>query len=220
MTTQISILIPIYNGIEFLEDSLSSIIKQTYKNWEVIIGINGHPPGSDVQNKATTIANKYNHDIRIIYYNTKGKPATLNEMVKDAKYDFIALLDVDDIWHENKLAKQIHYLETYDVVGTGCRYFGDVNHCPNLPYGDLRYFNFLHFNPIINSSAIIRKEYANWDDIQLEDYDLWLKLNKNNKKFYNIDEILVFHRIYNSSAFNNTNYLYLDELKNKWSKFT
>lgn len=220
MTTQISILIPIYNGIEFLEDSLSSIVKQTYKNWEVIIGINGHPPDSDVQIKATTIANKYNYDIRVIYYNTKGKPATLNEMVKDSKYDFIALLDVDDIWHENKLVKQIHYLETYDVVGTGCRYFGDVNHCPNLPYGDLRYFNFLHFNPIINSSAIIRKEYAYWDDIQLEDYDLWLKLHKNNKKFYNIDEILVFHRIYNSSAFNNSNYLYLDELKKKWSNFT
>ncbi len=48
----ISILIPIYNGIEFIDDSVQSVLNQTYTNWELIIGINGHPENSDVYKKA------------------------------------------------------------------------------------------------------------------------------------------------------------------------
>ena len=44
----ISVLIPLYNGIEFLEESINSVIKQTYKNWETIIGINGYNENSDI----------------------------------------------------------------------------------------------------------------------------------------------------------------------------
>ena len=51
----ISILIPIYNGIEFIEESVSSVLKQTYHDWEIIIGVNGHPQDSEV----FQIAKKY-----------------------------------------------------------------------------------------------------------------------------------------------------------------
>jgi len=44
----ISILMPIYNGIEFIEESVSSILNQTYDQWELIIGVNGHPENSPV----------------------------------------------------------------------------------------------------------------------------------------------------------------------------
>jgi len=215
----ISILMPIYNGIEFLEQSLLSILKQTYKNWELIIGINGVPINSNIHLKAIEICEKYkfNHDISVNFYDTKGKPATLNKMIKDTKYNFIALIDVDDLWICDKLQKQLPYLDIYDVIGTGCRYFGDTNHKPILPFGDLRYFNFFQFNPIINSSVILKKEIAEWNENEfLEDYDLWLKLFKENKKFYNIDEILVLHRIYSNSFFNGTNHLHLEKLKEKW----
>jgi len=159
------------------------------------------------------------YDIRVIYYDTKGKSATLNKMVLDAKYSYIAILDVDDIWIDVKLEKQLKYLDIYDVVGTGCRYFGDCDHFPNLPYGDLRYFNFLQFNPIINSSAIIKKNCAYWNEDEfLEDYDLWLRLFNEKKKFFNVDDYLVLHRIHKDSNFNGTNHLHVERLKNKWSK--
>lgn len=224
MSKAISILIPIYNGVEYLDQSLSSVIRQTYKNWEVIIGINGVSPDSIVEEKAietVKLLNKGNkYDIRVIYYETKGKSATLNKMVGDAKYSHIALLDVDDIWIDVKLEKQSKYLDIYDVVGTGCRYFGDYDHYPNLPYGDLRYFNILQFNPIINSSAIIKKECAHWNEKEiLEDYDLWLRLFNEKKIFYNVDDCLVLHRIHKDSCFNNTNHLHVEKLKSKWSKF-
>ena len=46
----ITILIPIYNGIEYLEESIESVKKQTFKDWELIIGINGHPANSLLNN--------------------------------------------------------------------------------------------------------------------------------------------------------------------------
>ena len=58
--------------------------------------------------------------------------------------------------------------------------------------------------PIINSSSIIKKELCYWNSEWdgIEDYNLWLKLRKQNKQFYNCSEILVRHRIHNDSAFN------------------
>lgn len=220
--TYISILIPLYNGIEFLEQSLSSVISQTYKNWEVIIGINGHEPNSLIEKTAIAIVDKYNYDnIKVIYYDTKGKSLTLNKMVTDCKYDYVAILDVDDIWLPEKLELQIRYLSNYDVAGTHCQYFGDVSHCPIIPFGDLSNFNFLFYNPIVNSSAIIKKELAIWKNVEIEDYNLWLELFINGKKkFFNLNKILCLHRIHKGSYFNTRadNDKYVMELKAKFIK--
>ena len=138
-------------------------------------------------------------------------------MKKDTKYDYIAILDVDDIWHPHKLEKQIEYLIDYHVVGTKCHYFGDMSFAPDIPTGDLSEIDFLTANPIINSSAIIHKSCFDIDEkSKIEDYELWLKLKYENKKFYNVPEILCYHRIHQKSAFNNINHLYVEHIKQKW----
>ena len=126
-------------------------------------------------------------------------------MIKHCKYDWISLLDVDDKWHRKKLEIQIRYIDKYDVIGTNCKYFGDLNSIPKLPLRNINKFNFLNFNPIINSSVLFKKELASWNkeyDI-LEDYELWLRLKKQNKIFFNTKKILTFHRIHKKSHFNN-----------------
>ena len=197
----ISILMPIYNGIEFIEESINSVKNQTYNKWELVIGINGHKENSDVFH----IANKYsNEKIKILdMYTIKGKSKALNEMVKYCKYDWISLLDVDDIWLPTKLEHQIKYTNEYDVIGTNCKYFGDLNISPKIPLGDITKFNFLSLNPIINSSCLLKKKDAFWKrDIGLNDYELWLRLWKLKKKIFNIHTIEVLHRIHKESAFN------------------
>ena len=192
---------PIYNGIEFINESVSSIINQTYKNWELIIGINGHSQNSEIYK----IAKKYefNKKIKVLdLYKIKGKSNALNEMIKYSKYEWISLLDVDDIWLPTKLELQIPYINNYDIIGTMCKYFGDQNNIPNIPIGDITKFNFLQVNPIINSSVLLKKDLCWWNENGIEDYDLWLKLWKQGKKFYNINTIQVMHRIHNESAFN------------------
>jgi teichuronic acid biosynthesis glycosyltransferase TuaG len=235
----ISILIPVYNGVEFLEESLKSVFYQTYKNWEVIIGINGYsPPNFLINNIIDSIVNlmienyelKNKDDsprnkVKIICYETIGKPATLNKMIYDCSPNssYIAILDVDDYWLPKKLEKQIPFLDIFDIVGTKCQYFGGLSHSPNIPTGNLSNYDFfINGNPIINSSALIRKEYAHWNENEyLEDYELWLQLSKEKKKFFNINEILVMHRIHSSSYFNSNKEKGAEELKKfkeKWSK--
>jgi glycosyltransferase involved in cell wall biosynthesis len=208
----ISILIPIYNGIEYIDESISSVIKQTYPEWEIIVGINGHPENSDIF-KLAKVYEEQSNNIKVLdLFYIKGKPSSLNEMIKFSSYEWIAILDVDDIWHPTKLEKQINFLNRYDVIGTKCEYFGDRTGSPNIPVGDLSNFDFFSCNPIINSSSLIKKSLCNWNNIFLDDYDLWLRLWKQNKNFYNCDEILVKHRIDKKSAFNYSNNNYLNDL--------
>jgi teichuronic acid biosynthesis glycosyltransferase TuaG len=194
---------PIYNGIEYIDESVSSILAQTYTEWELIIGVNGHEPMSIVY----LIARKYEKraNIRVLdLHNIRGKSNALNEMMKTCKYDYVALLDVDDIWEPSKLMVQSEYMNKYDVIGTNCVYFGNKNVVPKLPLGDLKSFDFFDYNPIINSSVLIRKELCWWNQIYdgIEDYELWLRLKKNGKNFYNVTTILIKHRIHLLSAFN------------------
>lgn len=202
----ISILIPIYNGIEFINESVQSIINQTYTDWELIIGVNGHPQDSYVYKIASDYIGRMPDKIRVLdLYNIKGKANALNEMVKYCKYNYIALLDVDDRWTDNKLTIQSKYIDKYDVVGSRFIYFGNSHGSPDIPTGDLTNFNFMLFNPMGNSSTIIRKELCYWDSLWncgVEDYDMWLRLNKQGKTFYNCSEILMHHRLYKQSAFN------------------
>lgn len=202
----ISILMPIYNGIEFIDESVTSILDQTYTEWELLIGVNGHPENSEVFKKAKEYEKK-SDKIRVFdFYNIKGKSTTLNKMLEFCNYNYISLLDVDDMWHKKKLEVQITYInENYDVIGSRCVWFGDrPGIVPIIPIGDISNYDFSIVNPIINSSCIIKKELcywnSNWDGI--EDYDLWLKLRKDGKRFFNCTEIIVKHRIHNTSAFN------------------
>ena len=200
----VSILIPIYNGINFIDDSVSSVLNQTYDKWELIIGVNGHPQNSDVFKIAKEYENKSNKIKVLDLYTIKGKSNALNEMIKYCNYNYVAILDVDDIWLEKKLELQKEMFEKYDVIGSKCIYFGDKNGIvPTIPVGDISNYNFSIVNPIINSSSIIRRELCYWNpQWEAEDYDLWLRLRGQNKTFYNFQNILVKHRIHSNSYFN------------------
>tara|TARA_B110000285_G_C15088600_1_gene597688 strand:- start:898 stop:1536 length:639 start_codon:yes stop_codon:yes gene_type:complete len=211
---------PIYNGIEFIDESVSTILYQTFKEWELIIGINGHPINSSVFLTAKEYEKKDSRIKVIDFYSIKGKPDTLNEMIKHTKYDWISLLDVDDKWLPKKLESQLMYMKNYDIIGTQCKYFEDLSIVPNIPLGDLKYINFLSVNPIINSSCLLKKDLCFWDKMHdgVEDYDLWLKLWRQDKAFYNVSEIQVLHRIHNDSAFNaKGNHLKVNNLLKKYN---
>lgn len=207
LRNSISILIPIYNGIEFIDESVGSVLNQTYPGWELIIGVNGHPENSAVYQRALQYESKSNNNDKSIkvldLHHIKGKSNALNEMVKHCTYNHVALLDVDDIWHPQKLEYQVPLLSKNDVVGTRCVYFGQrEGFRPSIPVGDISQHNFFNGNPIINSSVIIRKELCYWNENGIEDYDLWLKLRSQNRRFYNCSQVLVKHRLHPESAFN------------------
>lgn len=202
-----SILIPLYNGVEYLKEAVDSVLAQTHTQWEIIIGVNGHPQGSQVYLEALALAQSDTR-IRVIdLYDLpeKGKSAALNAMLHYTKFSHIAILDADDAWLPTKLEKQVPFVkEDYDVVGSQCEYFGELEGRPTIPLGDISTRDFFQVNPMINSSAIVKKELCHWTSQWdgVEDYDMWLRLRKGRKRFYNVGEVLVRHRIHQSSAFN------------------
>jgi len=236
---KVAILMPIYNGVEYFEESFTSVLLQTRKDWQLWIGINGHPKGSPTYEKIFNIVKPFGfaQNIILLDFGLPGnKAATLNRMVKmlPNNVEYVALLDVDDIWYPNKLEKQMAILEIPfappHVIGTKCKYFGEGcgdrnDMIPYVPTGDFTTtYNFKSSNPIINSSVIIHTPLAFWNETQtnclLEDYELWLELRKRGVgvvRFYNCDEVLVKHRLHPNSAFNGKNLERIDELLSRYT---
>lgn len=216
-TPIITVLIPLYNGIEYLDQCIQSIQNQSYVFWKVLIGINGHGLNSDVYQKA-----KQYQDFKITVkeYLTKGKPDTMNEMLKDTTTELICVLDVDDWWDTTKLKEQIKIWNTnlWDVIGTQCYYVINekTKGSPNLPIGYVK--DFQKCNPMINSSILMRKKDAHWTNefFGLDDYDLWLRMFHQGKKFFNLPGKLTYHRVRSNSAFNTKNHEMVDKLKQKF----
>lgn len=191
-----------------------SVCLQNVKNevteltWEWWIGVNGHAD-EEVLKKAESVAKKCGGAaIRVVNLPTRGKVASLNCLVGKCTGEWIAVLDCDDTWERNKLIYQKIAIDSskrqIDVCGTYCRYFGDcISNGPKLPAGYISSKDLWASNPLINSSALIRREMALWEDrFGLEDYDLWLRLADSGAVLFNVPEYLVNHRIHAGSAFN------------------
>lgn len=213
----ITILIPVYNGIEFLEECLSSVILQTYPHWIAIVAINGHGiDGGEVAVVAQKIACRDSR-IKMIIQGPpiKSKVDSLNHAMNDVMDDWVALLDCDDKWEPTKLEKQVNALLSdgryADVIGTHCRIFGEKIGDPILPGGYIDSGLLEKYNPIVNSSSLIKKKWCHWEyneinEYAIEDYYLWMRICLEGGRLYNVPEKLTWHRVYAASAFNSKHY--------------
>ena len=209
----ISILTPVFNGVEFLEQCIRSVKIQTFLDWELWIGVNGHgDDGGMVAQLASHFAASDSR-IHVVIQGPplKGKVESLNHLISLTTTDWIAILDCDDIWEPRKLERQVQEIHSYAsdavVIGTFCQYFGERNDKLVLESGYIDPSVLEHHNPIINSSSLIRREYCTWKyeehhDGIFEDFYMWMNICLSGKKIYNIPEFLVWHRIHKSSAFN------------------
>lgn len=212
----VSVLMPIYNGFEYFSESVVSLKNQHFQEWELLVGINGHPYCSEVYKKALGYTSK---KIKVFdCYPIKGKSDTLHFLLEKASYDIVCLLDVDDLWLPKKLSIQLEYVYDYDVVGTGAFYFGEKSGEIEIPYNNVPKHSFSWTNPIVNSSSMFWKKDAHWENIVgVEDYEMWCRLASEGKKFFNVPIPLVKHRIHKSSAFNVHNYE--NDIKNIKEKY-
>ena len=205
----VTILLATYNGEKFISKSIDSILNQTFKDFELLIGFNGTTDNSK------EIVSKYNDPrIRVFDYgDDKGKSKTLNKLLIESKYDWVAIQDDDDIWIETKLEKQLNYINTNDVIGTLINYINvdeTIIGSPTLSLNDeeIKQKSLSGDNQIANTSTIFKKtdalEIQGWRDglDGIEDYDFWLRLMRNNKTFINVPEKLVLHRLHSNSNFN------------------
>jgi glycosyltransferase involved in cell wall biosynthesis len=186
---KVSVIIPAHNAEPFLAQSLDSVFAQTYTNFETIVIDDGSNDGTaEVVRYYQRI---YPGKIKLIQKKNGGPASARNAGIKEAKGEYIAFLDADDLWLPSKLKKQVDYFEkqnsTVGMVYTDVRKFDNegiwlVNrHRSKFVSGSI-YKILLKSNMISNLSVMVRKKcfdhvgfFDENEDI-IEDCDMWLRI--------------------------------------------
>lgn len=106
MQPRVSVLIPCYNAGPYLAAALESVLRQTYRNFEIIVVDDGSTDDT------AQVADRYPM-ARYIRREHQGISATRNAAIALARGELIAYLDADDLWTEDKLEKQVSYLDNH-----------------------------------------------------------------------------------------------------------
>jgi glycosyltransferase involved in cell wall biosynthesis len=97
----VSIILPVYNGEKYLSEAIGSILSQTYRPTEIILVDDGSTDGS------AEIAKRFSPAVKYCYQNNTGTGAARNRGVELAEGSFLAFMDADDVWSEDKLEVQM-----------------------------------------------------------------------------------------------------------------
>lgn len=198
-----SVIIPSYNYGKYLPDSLGSALNQTISPNEIIIVDDGST------DETPDIINSYLSDSRVKYVRTEnqGVSAARNTGIKIAQSDYLAFLDADDIWHQEKMELQLPLFNNpkVGVVYSLRRPFNEAGPIKGFKHGavfrgDILPHLMTH-NFICLSSAVVRRECierVGLFDVRLsshgEDMDLWLRIAAEGYEFEYINLVLVDYR--------------------------
>ena len=203
----ISVILPVYNAEKFLNESINSILEQTYTHFELIIVNDGSTDTSQsiIDHYSDPRIRKINHT------QNKGLVASLNEAINNAEGDFIVRMDADDIAFKDRVQKQVQYLLDHpaiDIVGTHAVFFETNTQSPMANWElDLNTITpssikkaLTWENCMIHPSICMRSEIAksllyNEHQKNYEDYDLWLRATADNINIAKINEPLLYYRV-------------------------
>ncbi|MCG8314450.1 MAG: glycosyltransferase family 2 protein [Pseudomonadales bacterium] len=170
----VSAVIPAYNYAKFVAEAVDSILEQSYSPIEIIVVDDG-----STDNTAEVLAG-YGDKINYIHQKNGGLSAARNTGIKAAKGEYIAFLDADDIWHPEKIEKQLRLAED-----TGNEIVLCTSDPEDRPYATVD-FDACFFHPSgLGSNALIKR--YRFDEIGLfdtqlkavEDREMMLRLTKN-----------------------------------------
>ncbi len=195
----ISVIMPVFNGENYLDESIKSILNQTYKNFELLIINDGST------DKSANIIKKY-RDKRIILIdneNNNGNYHVRNQAMKLANGKYIAVMDCDDVALSARLEKQVKYLESNNKVGI-CGSFALVYGTQSMVRLPIGYEHikttFLSDNCLIHPTLMMRSSMVEKYNLEYDesyyfaaDYDLLIRA----ASFFpviNIPEVLLMYR--------------------------
>lgn len=209
-TPLISVIMPCYNMEKFIASSIQSVCNQTFNDWELLIV-------DDASNDKTAdvIGRFLDLDNRIHFGKKQthtGIAATRNQAIGMAKGQYLAFLDADDVWHPDKLEKQLAFMKNQNI-GFCYSAYDWIDEEENelektiQTSGDLSYNDYLH-NTIIGCSTVmvdtnITGQIIVPDFRTSEDTATWLNILKKGFKAYALSEVLVSYRIRKKSASSN-----------------
>lgn len=199
---KVSIIMGIYNCGSTLNDSIKSIINQTYSNWEFIICDDGSTDDSFQIAKSFEESDPKRFKV-IRNSKNRGLNATLNRCLKIADGDYVARMDGDDLCDPVRFQKEVDFLNShpeYAIVSTYMTTFdegGEWGCIKTLEYPQVKDFP-IHVPMFCHAACMIRREafldvQGYTEDkrlLRVEDYHLWYKFYAKGYKGYNIQEPL------------------------------
>jgi glycosyltransferase involved in cell wall biosynthesis len=201
MSALISVVMTVYNGQEFLFDSITSILDQSFDNFEFLIVNDGSKDNSDQIIRSFA-------DPRIKYFSFKENTGVINRLnfaIENSKGRYIVKMDQDDISFKDRLLSQFNFMENnlhVGVCGTYVKLFGGKEGIWKMPTRDAEIkASLINGCPFCHPSVILRKSVLVENNIKYsygynltDDYDLWIQLAEVTS-FANIALPLLHYRI-------------------------
>lgn len=204
----VSVIMPTYNWEKYIKDAVYSVLNQSYSNMEILILDDWSKDTTPDCLKMIKQKSDIKNQIRLILDKTnKWIPENMNLGLRESDWEYIAILDQDDIWLDaNKIAKQVEFFEwnqEYGILWTNAiisKHWKEINY--QLPDSD-KYIRriILSTCPMLHSSVMYRKSIVTqfgWYSPQYRyamDYNLFLDFMENSKGT-NLSDITTFYRIH------------------------
>jgi glycosyltransferase involved in cell wall biosynthesis len=109
---KVSVIVPVYNGMAYLPETITNLLNQTYTDFEVVIVNDG-----STDNLAEWVSQISDSRIKLISQENQGLAKTRNTGIRESQGEYLAFLDADDLWESTKLAKQVEVLDAHPEVG-------------------------------------------------------------------------------------------------------
>jgi len=203
----VSIIIPCYNAVNYLQECLNSIYRQSFTDFEIILIDDGSSDATDKLIDKQTDTRIYS----IKSKSNRGIAYCLNKAILKARGKYIARMDADDYMSPERLKLQVAFLEgnkQYGLVGS----WHNIFQSNGIPFKRMEVpeeheeiqLAMLFYNPISHPTVMLRKELleANPYDLayeKCEDYELWFRLMQTTK-VKNLPMALVNYRIHQHST--------------------
>jgi len=202
----LSVIMPVYNGEKYLEEAIFSVLNQTFTDYELLIIDDGSTDSS-----VKIIQSIKDSRIRLVKNDkNRGVAYTRNVGLKEAKGEYLAWMDCDDLIEPNRLQEQINYLREnleVGICGTALQRFGE-----GKPYISKKFLDpqsiksaLLFYNSLLSATTMYRMKMVK--EAQLE-YDTRLAVAEDYDFFFeasfhfpikNLDKVLYYYRASESS---------------------
>lgn len=124
--TNISVIIPAYNGDRYIKNAIASVLAQTYSNYEIIVVDDGSTDNT------SQIVQGYGDRVKYLYQDNQGVAAARNKGIGVSKGQYIAFLDQDDVFLPDKLSEQVSCFELHPDAGIIHSGWQRVNYCGEI----------------------------------------------------------------------------------------
>ncbi|MGE5479849.1 MAG: glycosyltransferase [Chloroflexota bacterium] len=221
----VSVVIPVYNGEEFLGECLSSVAGQTYQNIEAVIVDDGSIDGS------YSIAEGWNFRKKIIRQKNGDVSSARNAGVRQAEGELVAFLDQDDYWDADKVRRQVEYFaaepgislcftEIAKILRDGRLHVAKDKQKIARSLGDENlFYKLINKNVLMPSAVMVKKEDFERAGLFNEtfktcgDYEMWLRMAALGMKFRYLPDPLTYYRMHGGNASYKTETMNSDRIK-------